>query len=161
MSKPKRRLTFDIDFDDYGKMRDVLFESDCKSMAELFRKSVFQYAKSVSIEKENKMLHERIEKISKENKDLKEENKFLLKILNLDEAKMFTIEKILELKYDNKILLGLKKENKILRTRLMDIRRICNYITENKVRLSKQYLLDIKRLTLHLDKCYLEEAAYE
>ena len=161
MSKPKRRLTFDIDFDDYGKMRDVLFESDCKSMAELFRKSVFQYAKSVSIEKENKMLHERIEKISKENKDLKEENKFLLKILNLDEAKMFTIEKILELKYDNKILLGLKKENKILRTRLMDIRRICNYITENKVRLSKQYLLDIKRLTLHLDKCYLEEDAYE
>ena len=151
MSKPKRRLGFDIDFEDYDKMRDVLFESDCKSMAELFRKSVFQYAKSVSIEKENKMLHERIDKISKENKDLKEENKFLLKILRLDEAKMFTIEKGLEL----------KKENKILRTRLMDIRRICNYITENKVRSSKQYLLDIKRLTLQLDKCYLEEAAYE
>ena len=161
MSKPKRRLSFDIDFDDYDKMRDVLFESDCKSMAELFRKSVFQYAKSVSIEKENKMLHERIDKISKENKDLKEENKFLLKILDLDEAKMFTIEKVLELEYNNKIILGLKKENKILRTRLMDIRRICNYITENKVRSSKQYLLDIKRLTLHLDKCYLEEAAYE
>lgn len=151
MSKPKRRLGFDIPFDDYDKMRDILFESDCKNMTELFKRAVLAYEDNKNIKKENKMLHSLNEELQTENKDLTVENKFLMKLLRLDQQNLSYLEKNL----------GLERENKIFRTRLMDIRRICNYVMETNGNISRQHLLDIKRLTLFLDKCYLEEAAYE
>lgn len=128
---------------------------DSRTNCEHFEKKVTRYDllnRINELEKENEHLVIGNKNLMKKNEELRKNRK------NLAEECSALFQQNGRLKKENE---QLRKENNIFRIRILDIRRICNFVIENNKRLSKQYLLDIKRLTKHLDKCYLEEGAYE
>ena len=138
MKMGKQIVYLKVDEEDYEKMIKILSKSQHHLLADLVVESVLNYNSEEFYEKEKALLKEQ-EKLEKEKENMR-----------------FNCFKELmeDLRLSNSTLSGLNvyKENQILKQRLENIRTITNGILYRNVRLSKQYINDIHRMTKELDK---------
>lgn len=134
----KQIVYLKVDEKDYEKMIKILSKSQHHLLADLVVESVLNYNGEEFREKEKALLKEQ-KKLEKE-KDNMRFNCFkeLMEDLRLSNP---TISRV-----------NVYKENQILKQRLENIRTITNGILYRNVRLSKQYINDIHRMTKRLDK---------